>query len=694
MAERSDLISKTFQRAERYLQERLKSGYLQKYDHHMVPGYNLNTSFGTDDRDLNYIKQLYQKFPYEHDLPKPLLPPAKLPRTVLHEEDPTLEPVTVKSYMKSDINRILDYYEKHKNDFGPISKKGVKWFKNSDNLNSTVLPRYVAEIAELVELDPDPYLKGDYNWYYTGGSLTNVTYGDQTILIYPYVGELVASPLMPMENALWKPILQKSDKLNLDGTLYELRPNIIGDKCIILGRYKNHCILYKLILGENKVELYEFHKQTSTLPYVSGEVCPYSEDYFCTVDVNRTVSLWNVNKKKYVTSHKVVHSKVLDDCWGSIKYQLLDAHVLVFIDRCCLHYLDTRTPFDQPSLSLCPKQFLEQCESLSVEKASRHNSCRYIGTYHNLFLCDNRSPKKCVTQKWTHQFRSTPLLLSTINRNKEEILVLSSPLAAESSMILNTWTYESPHSYHLPKTLPSIKETLNDAQLQGLCLDPYMKNRLELCKAGSTLVTNQKGDVFFFVQTSIGDVFYQCITHEDILDKNSEIKVRAISALNAWEHALMTQDNPIAPLTMTSQCDMKHVYKSFKNRHLQLDQHEELDDTFDQSWRKSIEELNSYEDILAPELLAVWGISEQVSISLSATPHQKVLNWLEMNNDKAASSAPEETEYMGTPDNTQELISVSQNPNSRHLNDVDNTEEPFLPKVRTKSIKRRKKSAK
>lgn len=48
---------------------------------------------------------------------------------------------------------------------------------------------------------------------------------------------------------------------------------------------------------ENKVKLIEFGKQTSTLPYVSGEVCAFNQDYFSTVDVNRTVSLWNVNRK-------------------------------------------------------------------------------------------------------------------------------------------------------------------------------------------------------------------------------------------------------------------------------------------------------------------------------------------------------------------------------------------------------------
>lgn len=67
---------------------------------------------------------------------------------------------------------------------------------------------------------------------------------------------------------------------------------------------------------------------------------------------------------------------------------------------------------------------------------------------------------------------------------------------------------------------------------------------------------------FDTLKSLAGDVFYQCITHEDILDKNFEIKERTVSALNAWEHALMTQDDPIAPLTMSSKCNMKHVYKS------------------------------------------------------------------------------------------------------------------------------------
>lgn len=54
------------------------------------------------------------------------------------------------------------------------------------------------------------------------------------------------------------------------------------------------------------------------------------------------------------------------------------------------------TAFDRLCLTLCPKFNLKNCENLSVEALSKHNCCLYLGTYHFLLLCDNRSPKHCV----------------------------------------------------------------------------------------------------------------------------------------------------------------------------------------------------------------------------------------------------------------------------------------------------------
>jgi len=64
---------------------------------------------------------------------------------------------------------------------------------------------------------------------------------------------------------------------------------------------------------------------------------------------------------------------------------------------------------------------------------------------------------------------------------------------------------EKSHSFNLPFTPPYIAETLNESQLQGMCLNPYLRSRFELCNVGSTLITNVKqAEVSYFTQNSIG----------------------------------------------------------------------------------------------------------------------------------------------------------------------------------------------
>ena len=76
---------------------------------------------------------------------------------------------------------------------------------------------------------------------------------------------------------------------------------------------------------------------------------------------------------------------------------------------------------------------------------------------------------------------------------------------------------EKSHSFNLPFTPPHIAETLNESQIQGMCLNPYLQSRFELCNVGSALVTNvKKGGVSFFVQNSIGN-YYISFYHSILL---------------------------------------------------------------------------------------------------------------------------------------------------------------------------------
>lgn len=76
-----ELKSKAFKRAESNLLNKLSNAFLKNYPHHVMPGYNLNKSPYIKEWDEESVMGLNQEFPYNCDLPKPLLPPAKLSRT-------------------------------------------------------------------------------------------------------------------------------------------------------------------------------------------------------------------------------------------------------------------------------------------------------------------------------------------------------------------------------------------------------------------------------------------------------------------------------------------------------------------------------------------------------------------------------------------------------------------------------------
>ncbi|KAM0736332.1 hypothetical protein ACS0PU_010293 [Formica fusca] len=668
---KQELKSKGFKRAESNLLNKFSTTFLKNYPHHVMPGYNLNKSSCIEEWDEESAMGLYQEFPYNCDLPKPLLPPARLSRTVLNEEDPALQLLTLKNHLKDDMNRTMNYYERHKEEFDVVHKKKIKWNRGSNGYNAQI-PRYVADVAELLDMDPDPYFEGTYNWYYTGGSLNYVQLNGSDVLLLPFMGDLVAANIIPMKDSIWKPLLQNSAKCKLHGLLYEIRQSENDNTCKILGRHKNQCTIYMLTNSDNHLLLNEIHRQASKVPYVSADLSLTDVNYHCTLSAERILSLWDINNIHSINSGPILENNTTYDAWGCIRFQQMDPNVLIYMNRCCLHYFDIRTSFDRSCLTLCPKSNLENCENLSVEAPSKHNCCRYLGTYHSLLLCDNRSPKHCVRQKWTHQFKDTPLLAAVTNNNEKEIIVLSTQRVGENAIILNTWMgEEESHSFNLPFTPPCIVETLNESQIQGMCLNPYLRSRFELCNTGSTLITStKKGEVFYFNQNSIGDIFYQCITHENTLDKYSPINGKSCYALNMWDKALSAQAEPLVPLTFSKKCNMGHIYENFTNKKLCLKSNKkDADDFFEPSWKQSLATLGSYIDLLAPELLAVWEIREEVPVPKTAGSHQKVWNWLESSTSNyPMTQLQDDSEYIST-FNTQELISISQEQDVVYIED-------------------------
>lgn len=75
-----EIKSKAFKRAELNIQKKLKNAFLNNYAHYTVPGINTIRDDPNQSWDPDSVFGMFQEYPYNCDLPKPLLPPVRLKR--------------------------------------------------------------------------------------------------------------------------------------------------------------------------------------------------------------------------------------------------------------------------------------------------------------------------------------------------------------------------------------------------------------------------------------------------------------------------------------------------------------------------------------------------------------------------------------------------------------------------------------
>lgn len=219
----------------------------------------------------------------------------------------------------------------------------------------------------------------------------------------------------------------------------------------------------------------------------------------------------------------------------------------------------------------------------------------------------------------------------------------------------------------------------------------------------------------------IGDIFYQNIMHEENLVKYSAENLQALRALESWENAIQKQRDTVIPLVFSEKTSMNHIFESknssffqlfiflnsikhhlpffppeqkidLKRSKLKYTHPEKTEIYIEPRWKESLEEMNSYVDLLAPELLAVWEVNDNAVLPSTSAPRDKVLNWLETTqvaDGFTQSTMPsQDIEVLSMPFQSQELVSVSQQV------EMDIFEQMFLPKIKTKTkskeVKKRK----
>lgn len=277
---------------------------------------------------------------------------------------------------------------------------------------------------------------------------------------------------------------------------------------------------------------------------------------------------------------------------------------------------------------------------------------------------------------------------------------MSSQKTGDSVLIINTWeNNDYSHGYSLPYLPLNILDTLRESHHHGKCLDPLLKKRLELTTAGTQLIHDDLQNLYYLVQNSVGDVFYQCITHKNKLEKESFINCQAYYALEMWEKQMLSNRQGIVPLVLSDQVDMKNLYDNFTNKLLIYKYPQTLNNNNNNNkttplWKQKISKLEKYTDLLGELLLDVWNVRENKNDNENIDPHEKnaidkkVMDWIDCtnydNDEQADIIVKENDDFIMEPINSQELVSVSQQPprdrdtqshcfeNNHDDNDVEN----------------------
>lgn len=319
------------------------------------------------------------------------------------------------------------------------------------------------------------------------------------------------------------------------------------------------------------------------------------------LDADKTINIVNNNS----------HSKTVDN-WTSV--QTFDTNSILQTSKNHLTILDSR---DQQYSHVISPVFQMECDNMTSSKiCSNKPNALFVGTIHNLFLCDLRYLKTdTFVAKWSHGLKYPPIFISTDTLEDNEMISVSSQLSEDLCIIMHRFNEEikaedsnvSDSEIYFPWHPPSIKKTMYNAQKLGLCLDPTvnLKKRFQMSTTGMKFWNNQNG-FNLLTLNSAGDVFSQTLDWErtKYLDQGEKY-----THLESWAEQLQKDR---LPFTVSSQINISNLQCVLKKQlHRQrVKQRSQKFLALTRRWKRSLKGLNEYTDMWANELLSVWEFEE------------------------------------------------------------------------------------
>lgn len=514
---------------------------------------------------------------------------------------------------------------------------------------------------ELTAKDPDPYFFGSYNWYYTGGVLETASIVDEDFLFYVsgeklnvfskwsgFVFFIFANSIIFLfafftDSAAL--IANKNHRLQLEhldstnqiicDTIYEIIKS--HDNYFVAARQKHHFAVFCL---QDNLAQHDFQCERN-IPFMSGA---FNQHHFYTIDANRVIQRHDLRADR---ESGRMHLKLPKNHnhWCQLKSY---NNQLIYADSDQIKLYDTRL-FAKKS-SLCMRMAIdsvaEKCEEITSICSDADENNFYVATTHNLFAFDIRYGMESCNQltRYTHQMKTPPLMLdasgggATGYAPNERLITMAGTYADDISIVQHTKAVnEKIRSHNIPQTPLGLTDVAHQLRENGLHsqADNLTSNKNRFVNIGTRLVRIDS-NLFLLSEKSSGEIFYQEITseterlqervefdnklyrnldfgagnqkdvdeNEDDEDDNSDVDANVD---RPWD-AVGSPATAAPQVTTVTNFDSLKRILNFKLNGPELGGEEvpDIENPRPKKWQQSIEQLQSYKDMLSADLLGIW----------------------------------------------------------------------------------------
>ncbi|XP_026750021.2 uncharacterized protein LOC113510713 [Galleria mellonella] len=563
--------------------------FTRKAYHFTLPGHPLNAF--TEGFDGGIGNDYFEEFSYKSLMPKMITKIRNIEKT---------DPVTKLMREKRDWkNKVCDIKRVHMAKYSSRVKLEV--------CNDEVIqcPKYMVEMAEILESDPDPNFTDCYNWYYSGS-------GNLQLVCINWVDYLLHSEFSCVYLSRFT-----TDNLAIDfentvsfncGDEYDIRETVCSPQNIVALRTKYKIFILKIEEQENNLLFRKLRCFESEVTFTGISFDKHHTNilYATTLDCKLTiVNIDRMTKRSLILKQK----PELKDNWNCVVGA--SRGMFMHIQRDSVTAYDKRTNKVVNTWSGV-KRIVDEldCNVISAAVQLEGTDKLYFTTNHHLFLMDTRCSKASnmkVVQRWTHGMQCVPTFISVQDAEfNKELIFMSSQWCEDMCVVSNYSDRLSRQSdidgVSIPYRPPSIFNVLYEAQQKRLCWDLYnpIKNRLPMSISGMVEV-RRNNQFVILMHNSLGDISSHVLYPsymENLMEDN------ALQELHEWSKNYVIKRKPFE---VTNVHDISGLWKKLKavSKHdidLIIQAHQPIHMKVDE---QQVYSTFQNEEVM-PELLDVW----------------------------------------------------------------------------------------